>query len=204
MSLLPQMLVRTDEENNGQLISYWHRLLYKLLLEINYQCCARVMTASDYGDPQNRARVIIIAAKRGRPLPKWPRPTHGKDCRLPHVTVKDVLGDLESIPPEEEGGNGMVELQDGSVTFDHCASALKSERKKLCANEPSKTVRRTNGIEHYSLERSITVREMARLQSFPDSYEFCGSVTQKKSQIGNAVPTGLAKAIAKCIHDSLF
>jgi site-specific DNA-cytosine methylase len=121
------------------------------------------------------------------------------------VTVRDVLKDLESIEPDEEGGNGMVVLPDGAMTYDHVAgNILKAGSETLDADKPSKTVRRNNGIEHYSLGRNITVREMARLQSFPDDYEFCGSTTQKKSQIGNAVPVNLAVAVAKSIGASLL
>jgi DNA (cytosine-5)-methyltransferase 1 len=98
----------------------------------------------------------------------------------------------------------MVQLPNGKVTEDHCFAGIKSESAKLIADKPSKTVRRTNGIEHYSLERNITVREMARLQSFPDEYQFCGSDTQKKSQIGNAVPVNLATAIAASIYKTLY
>jgi len=196
------MLTKTGKDEDGE-ICYWYRLLSSLLLETDYQFRACVIRASDYGDPQNRDRVFVIAAKKGRPLPHFPPPTHGAEIgKKRHNTVKDVLKDLESLEPDVEGGNGLVKLQDGTFTEDHCfaGKTVKSESDKLCADMPSHTVRRTNGIEHYSLEQNITVREMARLQSFPDDYDFYGSATQKKSQIGNAVPIKLAEAIARSIY----
>ncbi len=201
---LTQMLPKKDNEGELDEIHYWYRLLSRLIFELNYQCRAFVICAADYGDPQNRNRLFIVAAKRGRPLPQIPEPTHGTDKTPPHVTVKDALQDLEHFVPDANDGNGMVQLPNGKVTEDHCFAGIKSESAKLIADKPSKTVRRTNGIEHYSLERNITVREMARLQSFPDEYQFCGSDTQKKSQIGNAVPVNLATAIAASIYKTLY
>jgi DNA (cytosine-5)-methyltransferase 1 len=50
---------------------------------------------------------------------------------------------------------------------------------------------------HPSQARGLTIRERARIQSFPDSYEFCGGVVQGRVQTGNAVPPLLAKVIAE-------
>ena len=52
---------------------------------------------------------------------------------------------------------------------------------------------------HPTLDRAISVREAARLQTFPDSFIFCGTKDKQYQQVGNAVPPIMAKAIAKKI-----
>ena len=56
---------------------------------------------------------------------------------------------------------------------------------------------------HYKLNRVPTIRESARLQSFPDSFVFKGNKTQQNRQVGNAVPPLLGKAIAKKLKEYL-
>lgn len=72
---------------------------------------------------------------------------------------------------------------------------------RLVYNQPSGTVvnvRKSMWI-HPMLHRALSIREAARLQTFPDSFVFCGTKDSQYQQVGNAVPPMLAKAIAKCL-----
>lgn len=76
---------------------------------------------------------------------------------------------------------------------------------RLNYNEPSGTVvnvRKSMWI-HPTLNRAISIREAARLQTFPDSFVFCGSKDKQYQQVGNAVPPIMAKAIAKQLASTL-
>lgn len=176
------------------------------LIALGYQVRVIIIDASHYGDPQNRTRVFVIAALMSCKLPEMPKATHGAQSDSqhlqPYVTVLDRLADLEHVVPVS--GSGWVRLMDGSMVCDHNkeGTSIPTEYDQLIAEEPARTIRRSNGVKHYALERGLTVRERARLQSFPDSHHFCGPLSERNNQIGNAVPVNLATAVAQAVMAS--
>ena len=134
----------------------------------------------------------------------FPKETHGHGDVVP---CSKVLDDLAKVKPEL--GNGLVELEkeNGEVysVEHHCidGTSIKSDSDKfqLDPNEPANTIIGKNNVKHYNLmlDRTLTVREILRLQSFPDTFECCGSMTMMIKGIGNAVPVLLAKAIGLSI-----
>ena len=102
----------------------------------------------------------------------------------------------------EDGGKAWEELRASIVPpYDH--TKFPNKWRKMEADKPARTLMAHLGKDSYShihydnaQARTISVREAARLQSFPDGFVFCGTMNPAFRQIGNAVPPLLAKAIA--------
>ena len=179
---------------------------------LGYAVCHHVVNAADFGDPQSRKRVLIFAWREGAK----PRlaPTHDEHCLggLPRWrTVRDAIHDMADAPEDPEAWHVFVRSSPDyigrirrtpvgqSVAFGYGESFFRAP-----PDEPAPTVKANNGgvFVHYAKDRLMTPRELARLQSFPDSYRFHGSKGEALRQIGNAVPVGLAAAIGKAVISS--
>ena len=170
----------------------------------------RINTA-DYGVPQIRKRVVIVGTRSDlttefeEPMAVCADPKQADDTNLrPWRTAKDALDDLWS----GDGPETSAVADQSKVT--HAAIILdkpKRSDKRLDADEPAPTIRAEHHghVElHYRRQadgsfRHLTVRECARLQGFPDSFEFPVSFTQGYRQIGNAIPPVLMHHWAKSI-----
>ena len=80
--------------------------------------------------------------------------------------------------------------------------------RRMSLDEPSLTVLTNPGMKQtercHPLEvRPFSYRENARIQTFPESWKFCGTLSKKYKQIGNAVPCNLAKEIGRSIQETL-
>ncbi len=164
---------------------------------LNYVVERKLLKAVDYGVPQKRERLFVVA-HRGEW--KFPEPLE----MVRPFTAGEALGELAfSIP---ENAKFLTPSMDEYVA--------KYERKSKCIrprdlhlDEASRTVtcRNLNGATGDMLRvrlpdgrrRRLTVHEGARLQSFPDWFEFIGAEGSQFNQVGNAVPPLLAKAVAK-------
>lgn len=175
-----------------------------------YEC--RVLTASDYGVPQKRRRVIFLAVRNDlRFEADFPEPTHGPGL-VPWATVRDAIADLADWPEDLEWSHvfskhNPVHLERikntpvGSSLYPNYSDAFYRQPP----DQPSRTVKEHHGevFIHYARPRVMTPRELARLQTFPDDYLFCGPKGKVLVQIGNAVPPLLAKAVGVCVGNML-
>lgn len=175
------------------------------LLQLGYQVRTTKTSASLYGDPQDRMRLIVLASKRGYKLPQLIA-THGVKNKPRAVTAGDALGDLEDVEPVLDSMGGLAPLRNGRHVLYHYKedfTGAYDKRYILNRDLPAKTVTKGNTMKHYKHDRPVTVRERARLQGFPDGHKFAGSKPQDmRDQIGNAVPVGLATAIGRAIVES--
>ena len=167
-----------------------------------YRVKYTTLLASDYGVPQNRKRLILIGTRNDiEEEPQFPEPTHTKDTEKnphlkPHVTLKEAIADLPSrfdeTYPNHIGTKHKVKIN-GYVG-----------NRQLDWFKPSPTITgrgsRTGGAvihPHPNRERRLSVRECARIQTFPDDFFFTGSNGANFAHIGNAVPPILAFHLAK-------
>lgn len=123
-----------------------------------------------------------------------------------HIITKTTDTALERFRSLEQGQN--FHALDESLKTNTYTNASRTQNTiylRLKYGEPSGTVvnvRKSMWI-HPTLDRAISVREAARLQSFPDSYVFCGTKDKQYQQVGNAVPPIMAKAIAEKLYKLL-
>ena len=184
-----------------------------------------ILCASDFGVSQNRRRLFFVGVDQGVGLPDVPVPTHippgvaKRDRTLAHtVRLIERLRDLPNLGPGE--GSERLQLPDGRVVLNSTAMNHSTEVVAKIKVIPrgggpisyrrlDVDIARTLVAGHRALpvhptqHRSITVREAARIQGFPDSYFFCGPRASQPLQVANAVPPALAQAVARELRKSL-
>jgi DNA (cytosine-5)-methyltransferase 1 len=167
-----------------------------------YRIYMQVLNAVDYGVPQKRERVFIVGVRKDlKGEFRFPEPTHHKSGGGPLIplpkwrTLKEALEDIED--PEVHGKLPNAE-------WDERRPCPKWKRDRpLDPDMPAKTVLAAHTPFHYKHERRLSVRECARLQSFPDTFVFLARKSHAYKLVGNAVPPVLAWHLARAIRDFL-
>ena len=156
---------------------------------LGYDVSYNLYHAANYGVPQSRERVFIIGVDNTVNNFTPPSPTHLPDD---WISAKQAIEDLESIPENPD--------------FNHIWSRAKKSsdqgNRSLKADRVAYTIRAEchgNIHYHYNLNRRLSMREAARIQSFPDNFIFDSKLRQTERQVGNAVPPVLAWHIAQSL-----
>ena len=159
-----------------------------------------ILESAAYGVPQIRPRAIFIANRFGMPNP-YPKaqllteeykPIESAISDLPEYTrIPEINHEWTKHSPEYM--ERIAKVPPGGSLYKKYADAFKRQYPGL----PSMTVKENHGGTHIHpyLNRVISAREMARLQTFPDSFIFEGTMKKAMWQIGNAVPPRLAECI---------
>lgn len=214
--------------------------------KLGYTVNAKILTASDYGVPQNRKRIVFVGIK-GKKKFEFPLPAYFDAKNMPvasnkkKVTVGEAIGDLPLLKNEmgsEEAEYKTIPSNDyqklmrknSKKIFNHVASKHTDQTVKIVSLVPEggnykdlpEHLRGTRNFHvawtrlhrqkssstidtghrhhfHPTQNRVPTVREAARIQSFPDSFRFLGTKTSQYKQVGNAVPPLLATEIGKTL-----
>lgn len=159
-----------------------------------------ILESAAYGVPQIRPRAIFVANRFGLPNP-YPNPQ-----LLPHQykPIESAISDLPAHTPIPEINHEWTrhsskymerisQVPPGGSLYETYVDAFKRQYP----GKPSMTIKENHGGTHIHpyLNRVISAREMARLQMFPDSFIFEGTMKKAMWQIGNAVPPRLAECI---------
>ena len=185
-----------------------------------YKVKIKLYNFADYGVPQLRERLLIVGIRSDIDFDfEHPDPTHSAkdDDLLPHVTAGEALANIPSDAKNTEQQNlspktvEKLKLISAGGNFtdipkDHplyVKGMISHVYRRIHPDEPSKTIIAAGGGGtwgyHYPEPRSLNNRERARLQSFPDDFEFVGTMTQVRKQIGNAVPPQGVRELAKTL-----
>lgn len=213
---------------------------------IGYDVTYRVLRSSDFGVPQLRRRLVVLATCGDKPI----YPFEGFEIDPVEVPgVMSAIGDLAELESGEESNRYAKKPQtvmqrdlrgdEDSVTAHQAAnhdpdlvemishvsdggnkseipehlqptSGYHNSYSRLKSDEPAVAITRNMSkpssarCVHPFQDRGLTPREGARLQTFPDSYQFEGGLVSIRTQIGNAVPPYLAEALAMYLKESVY
>jgi len=211
----------TEEELPGSAF----KVVKEQLESIGYKIIFGLLDAVNYGVPQFRERLVIVGSRDNENI-FLPMPTHfqlHQNGEYRWQTLRSAICDLENNPGPcarfshersnllkliPEGGNwkslpdekikaamgGAYESGGGKVGF----------YRRLSYDQPSPTlitspIQKASMLCHPVQTRPLSIREYARIQQFDDSWVFAGTVSSIYKQIGNAVPTGLGKALGEML-----
>ncbi|TAG06358.1 MAG: DNA (cytosine-5-)-methyltransferase [Cytophagia bacterium] len=181
--------------------------------EIGYKVECKILNSADFGVPQIRKRIIFIGTNQNEEI-IFPNKSVEK-----YVSVKESL---DIFPPLKSGEESTIQ---NHIAMNHSEQMLEKmkyikdggSREEIPINirpksgdirkyiryksdEPSVCITGDmRKIFHYEQNRALTVRELAKLQSYPDDFIFKGSKISQQQQVGNSVPPKMAEAIAEVI-----
>lgn len=199
--------------------------------KVGYEVVCQLVNASDYGVPQNRQRVFFVGVRKDLGISfEFPNKQPKDKLTLRHIL--DVPTDapdhidwgfspqaLDMIKFIPEGGSWK------DVPYDHLAPRFQKirddmkkyhspnfyrrfSRDEICGTVTASAQPENCGIIHPTEDRRYTIREIARIQTFPDNFRFITdtprNITAMYKVIGNAVPVTLARVIATAIMEQVF
>lgn len=210
---------------DGTPVAHW---IAKALRRLGYAVGYHQLVAADFGVPQTRERVFIIAWRRGgfpriarthdrsgkNGLPRWrtfrdaveglsdaPKDfARFPETRLRFLKMLKAGQDWRDLPPsvQAEAMGKLIEWGGGSTG---CFRRLAWDRPAptLTCNP----IQKMTTLCHPAEDRPLSVQEYQRIQQFPDDCVLSGSVVDRYAQLGNAVPVGLARAVASAVRMAL-
>ncbi|PRS11594.1 DNA (cytosine-5-)-methyltransferase [Bacillus pumilus] len=191
-----------------------------------YKVTPYLVNARDFGVPQYRERVFLIGVHKDKIIKKHnfkypePNPIFGEGIGLkPYVTLKDAIGDLENNPgPYFKGSYSTIYMsRNRKKQWDDQSFTIQASGRQAPmhpSGDGMEKIEKNKWGFVGEFNRRLSVKEISRIQTFPDWYEFMDGGSSKMSvngrldkiykQIGNAVPVILAKEIARPIAEFAY
>ena len=167
------------------------KVIVKALEKLGYKVYWKVLNALDFGLPQKRERTIIVGFL-----------DHGVVFEFPKGTgvgnLKDILEPDERVDPRFFASDHILKKRRERHTSKHNPGIWHENKSGNITSHPFSCALRAGASYNYLLvngERRPTLRELLRLQGFPDSFEIVCNDSQTRKQAGNAVPVNLIKAV---------
>ena len=193
--------------------------------KLHYKTVYGILDAVNYGVPQFRERFVLIGSRDKEDV-FLPLPTHyqyhqdpNRRWKVLNETIKDLEdnpGNYTELPNERlkylkmvpEGGNWKnlpEDIQEAAMGGAYKSGGGKvGFYRRLSYKEPAPTIttapaQKATLLGHPTKDRVLSVKEYARIQQFPDTWKFAGTIEAQYKQIGNAVPVGLAEQIGLAV-----
>lgn len=204
-------------------------MILKELKKTGYYVIFDILNAADFGVPQSRERVVFIGSRDGEAI-SIPKPTHsanGEGDTKKWATLSQAFKNLQDESPEfiqltpkakkflkdiPAGGNWRNISPDkrkeamGKANESWGGRVGFYRRLSLDRPSPSLTTRPTSKATmlcHPTELRPLSVKEYMTLQQFPKNWKLAGGISHKYTQVGNAVPLGLGKAVGLSIMEAI-
>ncbi len=193
--------------------------------EAGYNLTINLYKAEEYGIPQARHRVIIVGIRKDLPIAfRVPSPQPYAQC---DISSRTALANIPNNAPNNQirklssnvirrlslikAGENLWQAEERlGADFPpelkiHTKTKISQIYRKLHPDKPAYTVTAAGGggtFMYHWTDRELSNRERARLQTFPDNYEFCGDYSSVRKQIGMAVPCKLAEIVISAVLNS--
>lgn len=189
-----------------------------------YEMKAFLVNSRDYGVPQNRERVLLVGThiKKIKENYDWeyelPKATHGTEEGLKDfVTLRDAIGDLPDNPSDVFSGgfSSMYMSRNRKKKWDEQSFTIQASGRQAPLHPSGEPMKKIDA-DHWELvgdNRRLSVREVARIQTFPNWFEFSDGnnlevqknnrLNKQYKQIGNAVPVEMARQVLRPIAEFL-
>lgn len=203
----------------------------EMMNDVGYNVVYKLVNASDYGVPQNRQRVIFVGIRKDLGVAfEFPKKQSKEGLTLGNILdIPDDVANQVHWPLSPQAMEMLEHIPEGGswkdIPYEHLAPRFQKirdnmkkyhspnfyrrfARNEICGTMTASAQPENCGIIHPTENRRFTIREVARIQTFPDDYVFIDdtlkNITAMYKVIGNAVPVKLANVLATAIMSQVF